>query len=280
MLAHVVQPVSSSVRPGRWWAQSLGRHLLGQRAPIALCYHGIGPTPAAGDPHGLFLPESAFADHLDLLRELGYRLVTASDLAGVVAARGLPGARGLAAVTLDDGLSASVHAAERLLGERDGRGTAFVLPGLLGCRHPHGVDELLLDGHELRAVADGGVLEIGSHSLVHRDLRRAAPAELLADLRGSRERLEAHLQRPVTALAYPFGRYGPDTMRAAEAAGYRSAWAAGGAAPWRPFALPREVIFPSTTLRRLWLKAAGLYGPFTRVAGWRNDLRRRVGDSP
>ncbi len=45
---------------GRWLARAAGT-LLGRRYPFVLCYHGIGPAPAAGDPFRLFVSRELFS---------------------------------------------------------------------------------------------------------------------------------------------------------------------------------------------------------------------------
>ena len=69
---------------------------------------------------------------------------------------------------------------------------------------------------DLRALAAAGVA-IGAHTRTHRGLAYAAPGEQRAEVRRSREDLEAWLGRAPTAFAYPFGVPGADvdaaTMR-------------------------------------------------------------------
>ena len=244
-----------------------------RRPPVVLCYHGVGPTPADGDPHGLFVSESTFAGQLDVLLDRGYALVTASELWAAVAERGPAGARGLAAVTLDDGLAASVATASRLLDERGGRGTAYLLPALLGGRHPDLPGHDLLDEGGVRALV-AGPLEIGSHGLAHSDLRTLDADAARHDLRESRRALEALSGRRVASLAYPFGRYTAETTRLAAEVGYDHACACSGAGPWRRYEVPREAVFPTTTPARLRAKLLGLNGPLAGAAGAARRLRR------
>lgn len=275
MARSMVLAVGVPVRSLRSWVAAVGGTLRGSNPPVVLCYHGIEETLPSSDPHGLFVGTTAFADHLDLLLHLGYRLVTAGELWDRMQAAGTGGAAGLAAVTLDDGLADSLESASRLLAAHGGRGTAFVMPELLGASHPSAPDHRLVDAPQLRRLADLGVLEIGSHSLRHDDLRMLEADDVGPDLRRSRELLEELLERPVRGLAYPFGRYTPTTIAAAEASGYAYACACSGVAPWRRFEVPREPVFPSTSPLRLRLKAAGLYAPLTFASDRRNATRAR-----
>lgn len=84
-------------------------------------------------------------------------------------------------------------------------------------------DQLILTWDEIRTLSRAG-MDIESHGRHHRVLQTLDDATLLEDLAGSRRDLEAELNRPVRAIAYPVGRRisrEPRIRRAVEAAGYR-----------------------------------------------------------
>ena len=84
-------------------------------------------------------------------------------------------------------------------------------------------DELIMTWDDVRALADAG-MDVESHSRTHRVLQTLTPAELDAELAGSRLELEEQLGRPVRAIAFPVGRSvaGQRTIRRALfRAGYR-----------------------------------------------------------
>jgi peptidoglycan/xylan/chitin deacetylase (PgdA/CDA1 family) len=234
--------------------------LRGHRPPFVLCYHGLGEPAPDGDPHGLMLAPATFAAQLDALIDAGYRLVTAGELWDVVQRGGPRAARGLGAVTFDDGLRETMTLATEMLLSRGARGTAYVPAALLGRPHPDLPAQRIVDADELRAMAAEGI-EVGAHTATHLDLAATDGATAERELRDSREALSDLLARPVSGMAYPFGRYTPETVAATRRAGYTYACACGGAGPWRPYELPREPVFPSTSQRRLRVKAQGLYGP-------------------
>jgi peptidoglycan/xylan/chitin deacetylase (PgdA/CDA1 family) len=66
-------------------------------------------------------------------------------------------------------------------------------------------DDLIMTWDDVRALADAG-MDVESHSRTHRVLQTLNPAELEADLVGSRLDLEEQLGRPVRAIAFPVGR--------------------------------------------------------------------------
>jgi peptidoglycan/xylan/chitin deacetylase (PgdA/CDA1 family) len=240
------------------------------RPPFALCYHGLGRPQPGADPHGLLLDPGLFAAQLDDLQARGHRLVTASELwDGVQRGAG----RGLGAITFDDGLEETMRVAVELLRERGAAATLYVPSGLLGRPHPDlGTGERILDRAGVAEIADAGV-EIGAHTVDHVDLRALPYAAALDQLRRNKADLEDLTGRQVRSLAYPYGSFGPDAIRAAREAGFDSAWGCSGPAPWRSHALPREPVFPSTSIRRLRLKVAGRYGIVHRAARLRARLR-------
>ena len=63
-------------------------------------------------------------------------------------------------------------------------------------------------------------IEIGSHTVSHRDLRALSDRELRHELVASRRTLEHRLRHPVRWLAYPFGGHDGRVVAAARRAGY------------------------------------------------------------
>lgn len=88
----------------------------------------------------------------------------------------------------------------------------------------HHADGLIMTWDQIRGLARAG-MDVESHSRSHRVLQTLPPAELEAELVGSRTELEAQLGRPVRAIAYPVGRrLGRNTLwirDALVAAGYQ-----------------------------------------------------------
>lgn len=240
-------------------AQNTMRLVRDRRPPFVLCYHAVEAGDGS-DPHGLRVAPEAFAAQLDALLEAGYTLVTAGELWERVERRGPRAARGLGAITFDDGLAESLRLAAAMAAQRDVRLTAYVPSALLGLEHPDLPGRAIVHASRLRELADAG-MEIGGHSATHADLAALEPERAAAELRESRVRLQEILDRPVRGMAYPFGRYTPATIAATRAAGYGYACACAGAGPWRQYEIPREPIFPSTSVLRVRIKAAGLYGP-------------------
>lgn len=95
---------------------------------------------------------------------------------------------------------------------------------------------------EIRRLSASGLVEIGAHTVTHRPLDLLPPAEALAELVGSRAVLREIVGREIETVAYPYGRFGPDTPRLAAQACFAAActtveWVAVGAVD--PYRFPR-----------------------------------------
>jgi peptidoglycan/xylan/chitin deacetylase (PgdA/CDA1 family) len=247
----------------RWLARAAGT-LVGRRYPFVLCYHGVGPISAGGDPLRLFVSRELFSHHLDVIQQLGYELLAVTDLWQLM--QNGSDARCSASITFDDGLAMTAHEGVPVLLERGIPCSMFISTGLLGKPHPDLDGAMIMTPAEVVELASAGV-EIGAHSVDHVRLDELEYARALDQLRRSRAVLEDLLGKPVRALAYPYGRASERTMRAAREAGYEMACVCSGPGPWRSFSIPREPIYSSVTPLRLRLKMAGLYGPVHAIRG-------------
>ena len=67
-------------------------------------------------------------------------------------------------------------------------------------------------------------MTIGSHTMTHPLLTNETWQKIRSETEGSRKALERKLERPIRHFAYPDGRFNPATVRAVNAAGYRTAY--------------------------------------------------------
>ena len=94
---------------------------------------------------------------------------------------------------------------------------------------------------EINALARGGVMEIGAHTMTHPALPSLTPPQQVTEIGDGAAVLESILGHPVRGFAYPHGRFTEDTRRIVRDAGF--AYACAGV-PSRsgtldPFALGR-----------------------------------------
>jgi peptidoglycan/xylan/chitin deacetylase (PgdA/CDA1 family) len=245
---------------------------------MVLVYHRVAET--RDDPYGQAVRPETFARHLEALtRE--HPVVPLSELAGRRRFED-----GAVAVTFDDGYEDNLSQALPIAGKvpltvfvtvepvlDDGRfwwdEIGGMEPGLraklhawlkgLPSRERWGRISSMtstydpdcgrpLTPDELRDLASRPGVEIGAHTLSHPSLALLPAAEQERELREARTRLEEAIGRPVTLLAYPFGKPGDvsdETAQLARRAGYRAAFTTVPArlAPSSPvFALPRLTV--------------------------------------
>lgn len=250
-----------------------------------LMYHHVEPMPLAPAPRHAdsYVTPRELHRHLDLFARWRLRPVTLEAAARAWhAGRRLP--RKTVVLTFDDACRCFAEHALPLLAAHDAAATVFAVSDLLGRTNAWDAAagerrEELMDAAALAEVAAVGC-EVGSHGRSHADLSRLAGDELEAEVAGSKRDLEAALGRPVTTLAWPYGRTSPAARRAARRAGYAAAAAIfdhAGAVAGDPWGVPRQPVRPGESAFELWLKARGLYSAWSRLPrlGLLAGLRRR-----
>jgi peptidoglycan/xylan/chitin deacetylase (PgdA/CDA1 family) len=111
---------------------------------------------------------------------------------------------------------------------------------------PPAADDRPLTPGELAELANGGVFDVGGHTVTHPALPTLTPTERAREIRESRMACERILNRPVEGFAYPHGAVDPESCAAVRAGGFR--WACSTEhAPVRVrrydrFALPRLTV--------------------------------------
>ena len=135
-----------------------------------------------------------------------------------------------------------------------------------GLAPPRADDARPMTVAELRRLASLRGAAIGAHGVSHLALPGLDPSARRAELEGGRVRLEARLGAPVTALAYPYGAWDPETARAARDCGFALAVTCDerpvetGADPWR---LPRAEVTQALrgNLAQLLARLRGILSP-------------------
>jgi peptidoglycan/xylan/chitin deacetylase (PgdA/CDA1 family) len=83
-----------------------------------------------------------------------------------------------------------------------------------------------LSPEEVIALAKGGLVEVGAHTVTHPALSTLPPASQRDEILGSKAHLEEVLGRPVTSFAYPYGQpshYTDETVSLVREAGFACA---------------------------------------------------------
>jgi peptidoglycan/xylan/chitin deacetylase (PgdA/CDA1 family) len=222
-----------------------------------LMYHAFS---ADGSHDRYTLPRPRLARQLRVLATLGYRGISVGRLAAALR-NGEPLPRRVVAITIDDGYRDNLEIAWPELRRRGFVATIFMVSDRVGAANDWDDDGLpagraLLDGDQLRLLRSAGA-EIGAHTRSHVHLPEADAETKREEVAGSRRDLEALLDAPVEAFAYPYGGFDAADVAVAEEAGYRAACttetrlAAAGDDPW---AIPRIEVHDHDTTWSLLLK--------------------------
>ncbi len=211
--------------------------------PLVIVYHAVSDD--WNDP--LSVRVADFERQMRKVAARGYRGATWRDLLSA------PGNRKLVHITFDDAFR-SVGNALPVLRELGLPCTIFACSGYANDGGRLSIPQLshrsddgeisTMDWTTLQAIAEDGLVEIGSHGCAHADLVQLSDAELRAELGDSKSEIEDHLGRPCATLAYPFGRQDARVRRATAAAGYAAAFGAPGVSGHvDPFRIPRTGIW-------------------------------------
>jgi peptidoglycan/xylan/chitin deacetylase (PgdA/CDA1 family) len=193
------------------------------RVPI-LCYHNIGPAPAAGRFELLHVAEAKLERQLWALRRVGLRGVSMTE--GLAHLRA-GGRRGPVVLTFDDGYLDTLTAALPLLRRYGCRAICYVVSDRIGGHNRWDDGEgrehhALMTREQIGSWLDAG-MEIGSHSCTHPWMQKMAEEEVTAELADSRASLRRTFGVAVDHFSYPFGKFTATTIAAAKHCGYTSA---------------------------------------------------------
>jgi peptidoglycan/xylan/chitin deacetylase (PgdA/CDA1 family) len=223
------------------------------RAPIVLCHHGVGEVDDTIDPKTLVVSPKHLEGQILWLQRNGYSFVTADEIDPAAG----PAPR-TAVLTFDDGWRDALTTVLPILRRLEVRATFYVCPGLWGGQHPdvRGDAGRILTRQETAQLHDAG-MDLGSHTMTHKDLRRLTEDELAWELETSKASIEELIGGPCKTFAYPFGLFTDREMKAVASVGYEIGfgWLPG---PWRAHAAPRMPGPPRNGATRLALKMMGI----------------------
>ncbi len=93
-------------------------------------------------------------------------------------------------------------------------------------RRPDPVTDILTS-EDIVALADGGLVEVGAHTVTHPRLAGLPRDDQLEEIRSSKQLLEQLIGRRVESFSYPYGEYDRASVASVRAAGFPSACATG-----------------------------------------------------
>lgn len=214
------------------------------RLPVAgglpvLTYHKVGDYPPGSRLKPLWVTQRQFRAQMEYLKARGFTTLTFAELRDIDEGRRPMPARPVL-VTFDDGYANNYELAYPILRELGLKGNIFLvhdtLEGLNAWHNPATEPRIpMLSWAQAREMQDSGVIELGSHTLSHRNLAEIPLAETRRELSESKKKLEDKLGREMIGFAYPYGAgaFNPAVRQAARDAGYRYDFAfRRGLTPW------------------------------------------------
>jgi peptidoglycan/xylan/chitin deacetylase (PgdA/CDA1 family) len=222
------------------------------QTPVMM-YHSIALV--SSEPLNNVRPVS-FARQMAYLKEHGYRVVSAAELARSVASGKGP-VRHAVVITFDDGYQDNYAVAYPVL-----KGYAF--PATLFAEVANIGKPGRITWDEARDMDRGG-FSIASHTLIGAYLPDRSVAEQTRQLSESKRLLEQELGHPVDLFAYPVGGFSADIKARVRAQGYTAAFTTNRGYDRRsrdPFEIKRIRIKDTDDGLVLWFKLSGYYNLF------------------
>lgn len=176
-----------------------------------LYYHSVLPDSEVTTPNEVTISPEKLKAELELVKNLGYTTLTISELNDYLNKKIEISEKSIV-ITFDDGYTDNYIHAFPILKELDMKATIFMISSQIDSGYYMSADQL-------KEMQDYGI-DIESHTANHVYLDTLSYNEQLKELTDSKKRLEEVLGKEVTSIAYPYGNYNEDTIKAAEAAGY------------------------------------------------------------
>jgi peptidoglycan/xylan/chitin deacetylase (PgdA/CDA1 family) len=226
-------------------------------APIIM-YHSVRPVVERKDL--LAVSVKTFERQMRFLKSAHYSVVALEQMAAAVSQKkNLPGR--VIAITFDDGNADNFTYAFPILKKYGLAATIFLIVDDIG--KP---DKLSWD--QIRQMQGSGLITFGSHTISHPFLDCiSSDSELIKEISGSKEKLEAGLGRSVACFAYPCGRLNSLARKYVIDAGYKA-----GAVTNPGKSVPDDDVFALKRLR-ISENASNLFVFWFETTGYYNFFR-------
>ena len=185
-----------------------------------LMYHSIGKK----NFNPMVIPTDKFSEQMKFLKENGYKTLTLDEVYNFFE-NNIPVPSKSVAITFDDGYIDNYINAYPILKRYKLNATIFLITD--------GIDNgnAYINSSQIKEMSQNGI-DIESHTTNHCKLSHYNYDAQLKNLNESKEKIEKISGREVRYLAYPYGKYNEDTIKAAQSAGYLMAFKANPGGRW------------------------------------------------
>ena len=180
-----------------------------------LYYHSVLPDSEVTTRNEVTISPETLKTQLQLVKDLGYTTLTMSELNDyIINNKEIPKKSIL--ITFDDGYADNYVHAFPILKELDMKATIFVISS--------GIDGgYYMSSDQLKDMVNYGI-DIESHTVNHVHLDTLPYEEQLKELKDSKATIEKVTNKEVLSIAFPFGDYNENTLKAVTDAGYSIAF--------------------------------------------------------
>ncbi|MBW6410472.1 polysaccharide deacetylase family protein [Clostridium weizhouense] len=172
-----------------------------------LYYHSVQQT----EDNEVTISPQKLRNELRYIKDSGYTTITMRELQDHLL-NNSPIPEKSIVITFDDGYMNNYTNAFPILKDLGMKATIFCITFKLDGQY-------YLSEHAIKEMSNYGI-DIESHTAGHPDLTTMTYEEQLSEFKESKETLEAITGKPVITVAYPYGNYNADSMKAAKDAGF------------------------------------------------------------
>lgn len=174
-------------------------------------FHSVDPSEA----NEVIISPDKLKQELQYIKDSGYTTLTMTEVYNyLINNKPIPEKSIL--ITFDDGYMDNYTNAFPILKELNMKATIFLISG--------GIDNgYYLSTDQIKEMSNYGI-DFQSHTVNHKYLDELSYQEQLKEVTESREAIKKITKKDVIAIAYPYGNYNNDTLKATEKAGYSLAF--------------------------------------------------------
>lgn len=168
----------------------------------------------------LRIPKEQFRGQMQYLKDNGYTTLTLNELYSFFE-NNMPVPDKSVVLTFDDGYADNYKNAFPIIKEFGFKATVFMITDTVDKNGAY------LNSTQLKEMNAYG-FDVESHTLDHEELNKQSYAQQLNELKKSKLFLEKLLNKQVSYIAYPVGKYNKETVKAAKESGYKMAFTTNG----------------------------------------------------